>query len=173
MKNVLFSFILVLSFSRFSLFGQNIYDATRSGDIAKIESLMSLNPDTIKKPNENGFTPLVIAAYRNQMSAAEFFLRHGVDVNYESPEGTALIGACYKGNLEMASLLITYKADVNSQNEQGTTALIFAVQSNNVALVKLILEAGAKKDMKEKSGKKAIDYAITSNNAAIINELSK
>lgn len=173
MKNAMYCFILVLSFCRFSLFGQNIYDATRSGDIAKIEYLMSIDPDTIKKPNENGFTPLVIAAYRNQLKAAEYLLQHHVDINYESPEGTALIGACYKGNLEMASLLITYKADVNLRNEQGTTALIFAVQSNNVELVKLLLGAGAKKDMKEKSGKKAVDYALALNNVAILNELTK
>lgn len=171
MKNLLYSFVFLIQSSYF--FSQNIFDATRSGDLTRIEYLMSLNPDTIKKPNENGFTPLVIAAYRNQLKAAEFFLMKGVDINYDSPEGTALIGACYKGNLEMASLLIKYKADVNLQNEQGTTALIFAVQSNNADLVKLLLDAGAKKEMKEKSGKKAIDFAITTNNVAIINELSK
>lgn len=164
---------IVVSFLYTSLSAQNVFEAARSGDVARIEFLMTLNPDTISTYNENGFSPLIIASYRNQVKVVEFLLSKGVDVNADSPEGTALIGSCYKGNIEIAKLLLEHKATINAQNEQGTTPLIFAVQGNNVSLVSLLVTSGANKEMKEKSGRTAMDYAKEKQNQEILDILSK
>jgi ankyrin repeat protein len=164
---------LIFAFKGSSVLAQNIFEAARSGDVSRIEFLISIKPDTIHKINENGFTPLIIACYRDQKKVVELLLNKGVDVNYNSPEGSALIGTCYKGNTEIANMLLGYKANMDAQNEQGTTALIFAVQTNNLALVSLLIASGARKEMKEKSGRTAFDYARENKNQEIMDLLSK
>jgi ankyrin repeat protein len=152
---------------------QDIFEAARTGNIRRLEALMKLKPDTIHSRNESGFTPLIIAGYRNQLPAVEFLLENGADVNATSPEGTVLLGACYKDNLKLAEFLISHHADVNAQNETGTSALMFATLSGNLDLVKLLLKHGAKKTLVEKSGKTALSYAQMNGSPEVIRLLSE
>jgi hypothetical protein len=98
-------------------------------------------------------------------------LDNKVDVDANSPEGPALLGACYKGDVEMAELLIRYKANVNAVNAQGISGLMYAAMTKNVKLVMLLLNKGANKELAEKSGKKAIDYAHMSKSEEIVSLL--
>jgi len=157
--SIKFYLLFLFVFAGAKNFAQDIFEAARNGDIQRTAALIQINPDTIHKKNANGFTPLIIAGYRNQIRLVEFLLGHKADINASSPEGPVILGACYKGNLELTELLIKYKADVNACNEMGTSALMYAVLSGNVALVKLLLKHGAKKDLVEKSGKTALNYA--------------
>lgn len=141
------------------LYSQDIFEAARKGNIARMEALIAIKPDTINSRNENGFTPLIIAGYRNQIKAVEFLLDHKVDINATSPEGPVILGACFHGNFELTDLLIKRSANVNVQNDLGTTPLIFAVISKNKALVELLLKNKADKDLKEASGRNALFYA--------------
>jgi ankyrin repeat protein len=152
---------------------QDVFDAARNGDLKRLEELTKLKPDTVNSRSSHGFTPLIIAGYRNQIKAVEFLLDHKADINASSPEGPVVLGACYKGNLELTEILIQHNADVNTQNEQGTSALMYAALSNNIDLVKLLLKDGAKKDLTEKSGKTALDYAKINGSKEIIDLLSK
>jgi len=154
-------------------FGQDVFEAARKGNISRMETLLKLNPDTLSSHNENGFTPLIIAVYRNQAKVTEYLLLHKVNVNTSSPEGPALLGASYKGNIELAELLLQYGADVNICNETGTSALMYAALSNNLALAKLLLKNGAKKNLVEKSGKTALDYAKIRESPEMISLLSE
>lgn len=166
MKNYVHLFFLLLSITNFH--AQDIFEAARKGDIARMETLTNINPDTLTSSNNNGFTPLILAVYRNQTKAVEFLLKHKVDVNVSSPEGTALLGACFKGNFALAELLLDHLADINATNQQGTTALMYAVLSGNADLVNLLLKRGAKKDLKETSGNTALDYAKASRSEKLI-----
>jgi uncharacterized protein len=157
MKPVLFFILFGCSF--FKAGAQDIFTAARTGDVKKLEELFEIKADTINTKNESGFTPLIIACYRNQVEAAKFLLSRGAEVNAPSPEGPVILGACYKGNIELTRLLIDNKADVNAANAAGTTALMYAALSGNVDLVKLLLNHGAKKNAEEKSGKTALSYA--------------
>lgn len=168
-KLLLISFLL----SAFVFQAQDVFEAARTGDVIRMETLIRMNPDTIRKINASGFSPLILAAYRNQLKTVEFLLQHGADVNGGSPEGPALLGACYKGNVELVEVLLNHKAEVNAQNSLGTSALMFAALSNNVNLVKLLLKNGAKKDLKEKTGKTALDYAQANQSKELISLLSQ
>ncbi len=171
MKTILFFVVFVLLGGKAG--AQDIFAAARTGDVKRMEALFKIKADTINTKNESGFTPLIIACYRNQVGAAKFLLNHKADVNATSPEGPVILGACYKGNLELTTLLINYKADVNTKNEAGTTALMYAALSGNVDLVKLLLKHGAKKNAEEKSGKTALSYAKMNGSKEVINLLSE
>lgn len=166
-------FLLLFLLISSKYFSQDIFEAARNGDIQRTITLIKINPDTIHSKNANGFTPLIIAGYRNQIKLVEFLLEHNVDINASSQEGAVILGACYKGNLELAKLLIKYKADVNACNQMGTSALMYAALSNNIVLVKLLLKHGAKKELVEKSGKTALSYAKMHDSGELIALLSE
>ena len=153
---LLFFFIFVSSIS----WSQNLFDACRSGNVERLKALHAINPDTLNSVNENGFSPLIIATYKNQIKVVEFLLKNNAAVNFDSPEGTALIGACYKGNFEIVELLIQNKANVNVVGGNNISPLIFAVQSKNKKLVKLLVQNGADQTIKDSAGRTAKDYAM-------------
>ena len=159
-----------LFYSSFNIvcFGQDIFDVCRKGDVETLKHLISIDPSIVNSRNESGFTPLIVAGYRNQLGIVKLLLDNKADINTISGEGSVLMGTCYKGNLEMAKFLIERGADVNTENELGTTPLMYAILSENIELIKLLLSHGASKDVKERSGKSAIDYAGQSGNNQII-----
>lgn len=136
-------FFGLLLFLNFSVEAQDIFDAARKGDIERMRSLAAISPDTLNAKNEHGFTPLVLAAYRNQPDAVEFLIKSGIDVTVDTPEGSALMGACFTGNMEIAEQLIKAGAFLNEQNANGETPLHFAVMSGNQDLIWYLLEMGA------------------------------
>jgi ankyrin repeat protein len=153
---LLFFFIFISSIS----WSQDIFDVCRSGNLEKLKALHEINPDTVNSVNENGFSPLIIATYRNQLKVVDFLLKNNADVNFDSPEGTALLGACYKGNFDIVELLIANKANVNVLGGNNISPLIFAVQSKNKKLVKILVQNGADQTIKDSAGRTAKDYAM-------------
>ncbi len=159
---LLFSSLLI-----FNGFSQDIYDACRKGNVELIKRLSKLNLDTINKPNKSGYTPLIIAGYRNQLEAVKVLLELGAHVNALSEDGTVLTAACYKSNTELVKILISNKADVNVKNNAGTTPLMFAIMAENEEVVKLLVEKGADKNAKDNSDKSIQEYVKNCDNLSI------
>lgn len=139
--------------------GQDVFEAARKGDLARLEALYKLSRDTIQSKNESDFTPLIIAVYRNQPEAAEWLLKKGARVDAVSPEGSALVAAVYKSNFKLAELLLKNKANPDLVNADGVTALMYAAMSNDLKMAELLLRYGANKSLKSLAGKTAQDYA--------------
>ena len=137
---------------------QDIFDAARHGDTMRIAAMMARDRDTLEAVNPAGFTPLILATYHAQEATVAWLLRHGAQVNKPSPEGPALLGACFKGNEKIAALLLSAGADPNGTNQDGISALMFAVMVNSVSLCELLLRFGASKEQKDLQGRRAIEY---------------
>ena len=155
-KLVLF-FIVV--FVHLDGFTQDIYDACRKGNVELIKQLSKVNPDTINTPNKSGYTPLLIAGYRNQLEAVKVLLELGAKVNALSEDGTVLTAACYKSNTALVKILLEQHADVNVKNNAGTTPLMFAIMAENEEIVKLLIENKADTQTMDNSRKSAVDFA--------------
>lgn len=172
MKHILLSILLIsisIPWSR----AQNIFEAARTGEIQRIKFLYALKADTVNSKNENGFTPLIIAVYRNQKEATGCLLELGAQIDANSPEGPALLAAVYKNNKELTEYLIQHKANVNLQNEEGMTALMFAVLNKNLNLVELLMHSDSKTTLKSKTGHTAYSYAQLYNFTEALEILSK
>lgn len=64
--------------------------------------------------NQNGYTPLHIAAKKNQMEIATVLLHYGAETNILTKQGvTPLHLASQEGHADMAALLITKGAQIN------------------------------------------------------------
>ena len=99
---------IVLAFVHLDGLTQDIYDACRKGNVELIKQLSKVNPDTINTPNKSGYTPLIIAGYRNQLDAVKMLLDLGANVNANSEDGTVLTAASYKSNTALVKLLLEY-----------------------------------------------------------------
>lgn len=166
MKDSLIVFIIFCFSITFSI-TQDIYEASRKGNIELIRSLSKINKDTINTTNKSGYSPLIIAGYRNQMEAVKVLLELGANVNAISEEGTVLTAACYRSNMELVKLLLQHHADVNIKNMDGTTPLMFAIMAENEELVFLLIQQGADTKAVDYSNKSVIDYARACENSNI------
>ena len=169
----LFFLMLVIGMPTFSV-GQeviDVFEVARKGTVRQAEAIVKANPKAFNVINENGFSPLILACYRGNNEVAKFIISQGADINAKSDMGSALMACIVKGNNEIAQFLIANKVDLNLVDNQGTTALMYAVQFKNTAIIKLLLANNANKDLKDNKGKTAFEYAVFSNDEAIINLL--
>ena len=172
MKKFVFSlfFMFCVNFI-FSQEATTIFDIARKGTIEQAKEFVNSNPSSINSVNENGFPALVLACYKGNNTVAKYFIENGADLNIKTDMGSALMACIVKGNNEIGKLLIDKKADLNIIDNQGTTALMYAVQFKNIEMIKLLLAHKADKNLTDKKGKTAFEYATFSENEEIINLL--
>lgn len=165
--------ILIILMSFFSVKSQekNVFDVARSGTVAEMQDLMKKNSDVINTTNEMGFSPLILACYRGNTAVAEFLIGNVKDVNYKSPEGTALAALCIRYDKDLVQALLGKKADPNIADANGTTPLIWAVKTGNEELVRLLLENNAIRDQPDHMGIRPFEYAVQTQKTNIINLL--
>jgi ankyrin repeat protein len=91
-------------------------------------------------------TPLMWAAYYNDVPMVRLLLEHGADPNKSTYFGSPLSHACWNDGFEAAELLIDHGANVNARDAvAGFTPLHWAAGSETAGhhLVKLLLGSGA------------------------------
>ena len=99
------------------------------------------------QPFSSNWTPLMRAAYDNDISLAQTLIENGADVDYVDETSlkygfTALILAVGKGHTEMVDLLIASGADLNL-NHPLRTACRGLVTTYNTDIVRSLIDAGA------------------------------
>ncbi len=169
MRKLLFTIplLLVLQFS----LGQeamDVFGIARKGTPQQLTELLKTNPKAVNAVDKNGFSPLILAAYRGNNEVAKLLVENGSDINYNTEMGTALMACVVRGNNDMATYLIAKNANVNLTDDQNTTALMYAVQFKNIDITKQLLAHKADKTITDKKGKTAFEYAVFSGDENII-----
>lgn len=93
-----------------------------------------------------GRTPLMLAAFRGDVSTVKSLLQAGVDVDDRDKDGdTALMFAAYRGHTEIVSLLLDYGANIYARARNGWTAKKAAESANKSHIIEMIksVETGA------------------------------
>jgi ankyrin repeat protein len=110
-----------------------------------------------------GMTPIFYAVDGGHLTALEWMLTDGADVNVVAHNGwTPLLrAASVNGAPDIARTLIRYGADVNAVDKKNKNALLTATINGNVPFVKVLLENGANFRFKNKFGKTMYDLAIS------------
>jgi len=127
---------------------KEIIKAAKSGDVAKVKTLLSENPDLINARDTDGSTPLHCATWKGHVEVVACLLKAGADVKAHNSNGhwgtTALHAAAHANQAEIARLLIEHGADVNAQDLNGKTPLFHTTFHKAKAAAKVLQDCGAK-----------------------------
>lgn len=147
------------------------YTAIRSGDIARVNSLVQKGSDVNLKERRGGATPLMHAAAVGSLDAMRLLLDKGADVNARNAAGaTALMWAAT--DLAKVRVLVDRGADVNVASSLGHTALELAAMSDGSAeIVRLLLAHGADPKAVDKGKMSTLSAAAMGNDTGSIRQL--
>lgn len=154
-----FAQIIVLLVLTLQIQAQDIFEASRKGDLKMMKSLYEKDISCINQKNSQEYSPLVLACYYNQLEIVKFLIEKEVKLNTVNNSSTALQASSYKGFTEITKELLKYKADPNIVDANGTSPLIYATQFKHFEIIKLLLVFGANREYKDQSGNTALDYA--------------
>jgi cytohesin len=168
----------------------SIFDALSSGDVGQAEAMLKKNPALANAKDEDGETPLHIAAQMGDVELVELLLENTKDVNTPDESGaTPLHLAAGSGQKEVAELLLAKKADVNARDNGDQTPLHFAVApdpsqffsdptlgtaggavdiSSRLEVVKLLLDNKADVNARDGGGKTPLHIAVASGSVEMV-----
>jgi ankyrin repeat protein len=148
-----------------------LFEAIRSGDLAKVESLVSADSTLVSARNESGVSAVLASVYFGKKEIRDLLLAKGpqlelqdaaavgrldrvqqlVEANPDaansfSPDGFPVVAlAAFFGQFEATKYLAEKGANIHSgaTNGSGYNALTGAVTAGHTEIVKWLLEAGA------------------------------
>ena len=129
---------------------RELFEAVRRGDASRVEGLLEkgVNPDC---KDENGLTPLHIAAKLGRVEVIKVLFVRGADPNSrDRNSATPLHLAAESGQEEAVRLLVELGADVNARDESGRTPLHYAAMAGHFKVAALLLERGADANVSER-----------------------
>lgn len=135
--------------------GKNFYHhVVAHENVESIKWLAKYKLDINKEDNEGG-TPLIIAAKAGMINAIKTLIAKGADINYKNKFGrNALQEAVLQGNTKAFDDLYRVLEDKNPVDNQGNTLLSLAILSNNIHMITKILDLGTIDiNAKDKEGK--------------------
>lgn len=120
---VTFGLLYVLVIAVFSVSAGELEDqlfaVSKSGDTKQIKALLSKGAD-INLPDENGLTPLIVAASEGKFDAVKLLLENEADIDQEERNGvTALMVASAQGHPKIVQLLLDNDAYVDVISSNG------------------------------------------------------
>jgi len=154
-------------------FCDEIYDAAKSGDTAKVKALLAANPELINSTNGfNNQTPLFAAVIYDHKDVADLLLANKADVSAQDKDGkTPLFSAAATDHKDMAQWLLDNKADVNAKARNNNTPLHTAALQGHLDIVEFLLANKADINAKNKVGWTPLHMALVNNNKDVIDFL--
>ena len=120
-------------------------------------------------PSGDGSTPLLWAAYRDDLAKVEQLIRAGADVNVSNDLGvTPLWTASLNGNSEMVKRLLDRGANPNAALLSGETPLMAAARAGKRDVVRALLARHAKLDARATRGQTALMWAVAQKHTDIV-----
>jgi len=200
MKKSLFIIIVygIFLLSAQSIYAQEIFDAIRSGDLAKVKGLVEKNPQLVKARNARQSTPLHVAVDVNNEPIARYLIEQGADLNalngnqwtplfFAKTAGLAELlvekGADIDLSMPIAWMLATRRKEVadylldrgarvpGSGTPQGLLFLVRSLRSGSVRLLEKYLGQGFNPLHESPAKNNLLHYAAESDSGELIDRL--
>lgn len=153
-----------------------LYHCVKSKVNVLILELLLKHGADINAQNKHGYTALHCAVQNNNPALVKCLTEHGANINIANVYGdTPFLMAVKDNNLALLKLLFEIKKDlnVNERDEEGNTALHYAVMRDDFVLVKLLIERGINIQDKNNEGKTVFDLFSYETSGKIIQFLNE
>lgn len=137
-----------------------------------VDDLMRMGAD-VNLPNEQGTTPLHLAATYSRSDVASSLIASGAQINAQDRHGrTPLHCAVASGAKGVFQILLTSRnLKINHQSIDGTTSLMLAARHLNNDLLNDMLRVDANTNLLDKNGYTALHWAAAVDNAMAVQTL--
>lgn len=147
---------------------------SRESESVRNQQVIDEAQKTINEHNDDGFTPLHVAAQKGDVEAGKHLLQCGANIEITSTKKvdgvTALHLAARNGHEDFVKLLLDNGANVNSISSTGSrvTPLHEAAFDGHVDVAKLLINHDAAVDAKDRHNFTPLMYASTQGNSAMV-----
>jgi len=146
--------------------------ATRGDKGAVLAMLEAGQVDINEEADEDGSTPLLVAAQAGHASIVKILCEHGADVDKTADDNASpLIVAAMKGHLEVVETLCRVGAAKDKQRADGATPLFLAAQRGCGEVVQFLCAEGANKDKGRKHGDTPLLIAVENSQVEVVRVL--
>jgi len=146
----------------------DILEASRSGDLELVQTILDSDTTAIGMSNDRGSTALHFAAENGHIRIVELLLDLGADLEAIDVDGdTPLMCAAIGGNSEVFKMLLSRGADAHITNINKHDILHYAVLGGSVEIVDHTLDMGKDINAKNKDGATPLFNAVWKNNKEI------
>ncbi|EMP42016.1 hypothetical protein UY3_00732 [Chelonia mydas] len=126
-----------------SLMTQSLVTYVEEENVPALKALLEKCKD-VDERNENGQTPLMLAAEQGNLEIVKELLKKGANCNLEDTDNwTALISAAKEGYVDIVAELFNCNVNLEHRDMGGWTALMWASYKGCTKVAELLLEKGA------------------------------
>ncbi|PKU34546.1 hypothetical protein llap_15151 [Limosa lapponica baueri] len=151
-----------------SLMSQSLLTYVEEGNVPALKALLEKCRD-VDERNENGQTPLMLAAEQGNLEIVQELLKKGANCNLEDADNwTALISAAKEGHAAIVAELLNYNVSLEHRDLGGWTALMWASYKGRTEVAKLLLEKGANPNITGMDGETPLIKATKMRNIEIV-----
>lgn len=150
----------------------SLHHACWNGQSEVVKVLLEKTPDCVNELNDDGESPLLLAARRSNLTIAELLLAAGARPDAANLHGVSpLHAAASKGDLFVGKALLAAGAAVNQKTSDGKTPLILAAQNSKNDFTAMLIEAGADVNGVDNDQHSALYYASEAGYTEIVEQL--
>ncbi|XP_068812341.1 ankyrin repeat domain-containing protein 27 isoform X5 [Struthio camelus] len=119
--------------------------------------------------NQDGFTPLHMAALHGHSELVSLLLKNGANISAKNAKhAVPLHLACQKGHFQVVKCLMDYNAKQNKKDMYGNTPLIYACLNGQYETAALLLQHGASVNLSNAKGNTALHEAVIGKNEGLV-----
>ncbi|NXX43177.1 ANR27 protein, partial [Tricholaema leucomelas] len=142
---------------------------SKCGPAQKKCARVSANGLGVNVSNQDGFTPLHMAALHGHSELVCLLLKHGASISAKNVNhAVPLHLACQKGHFQVVKCLMDYNAKQNKKDVYGNTPLIYACLNGQYETTALLLQRGASVNLSNARGNTALHEAVIGKNEALV-----
>ena len=149
----------------------NTYEAATTGNARRLKTILGQSRARVNEANEEGFTPLGLAAFFGHVEAVKVLLENGADVNQRPPsrfQNTAVDAAVAGDHTDVVRVLLAAGGDANVRSEANYTSLHKAAAHGNLEIARLLIDHGADPKATRDGGNTPLDDAREGGHEAIV-----